>query len=380
MDLDLSDDQELFRDTTARFIDARCPIARVRELAEAPVAHDPALLAEAGELGWFALFVPEEHGGGSVSGSPLRDAVIVAEERGRVVQPGPFVASNVVAAALARDGSAEQQSAYLPDLAAGIRTASWAFSDRSGVPEVGAVQLEPSDRGFVLRGVAGLVPEGAAASLFLVSAADGEGITQVLVDADAPSLTLEPLAGLDLTRRFVDLHFDDVVVPTSAVLGAPGDAGSSFDAQLDLAVALTLAETTGTMQRLLDITVDYAKARVAFGRPIGSFQALKHILADVSFAAEVSAAAATAAAHAVAESQLFASEAASIAKAYAGDAGTELAQMCLQVHGGIGFTWEHDLHFYLRRLAADRALYGDPVWHRERICRLHDAELGGVAR
>src|SRR5260370_4339057 len=143
MDLELSDDQQLFRETTARFIDARCPIPRVRELAEHAVAHDPALLGEAGALGWFALFVPEEHGGGTVSGSAVRDAVIVAEERGRFVQPGPFVATNVVAFALARDGNAEQQATHLPVLASGDRTASWAFTGRSGLPQVGAMPAHP---------------------------------------------------------------------------------------------------------------------------------------------------------------------------------------------------------------------------------------------
>ncbi len=371
MDLELSDDQELFRETTARFIDARCPIPRVRELADTAVAHDPGLLGEAGELGWFALFVPEEHGGGTVSGSAVRDAVIVAEERGRFVQPGPFVATNVVAFALARDGSAEQQSTHLPDLAAGARTASWAFTARDGVPEVGAVRAIRSGDGYTLDGVAGLVPEGPSADVFLVSAADGGGVTQFVVSADAPGVTVTPLTGLDLTRRFADVRFDGVSVPTSAVLGTPGGAQASVDAQLDVAVALTLAESIGAMSRLAEITIEYSKARIAFGRPIGSFQALKHILADISFWAEVSTAAAAAAADAVADARPTASEIASIAKAYAGDAGTQLAQQCLQVHGGIGFTWEHDLHFYLRRLAADRVLYGDPDWHRERICRIH---------
>ncbi len=371
MDLELSDDQELFRETTARFIDARCPIPRVRELAEHPVAHDPALLGEAGELGWFALFVPEEHGGGTVSGSSLRDAVIVAEERGRFVQPGPFVATNVVALALARDGTAEQQAALLPDLATATRTASWAFSGRDGVPEVGAVQATSTGDGSTLRGTAGLVSEGASADVFLVSATDGDGVTQFVVDASTPGLSVTPLGGLDLTRRFAAVHFADVTVPASAVLGTPGGAQDSIDAQLDVAVALTLAESVGAMRRLAEITVDYAKARIAFGRPIGSFQALKHILADVSYWTEVSTAGADAAAEAVADARPTASEIVSIAKAYAGDAATELAQMCLQVHGGIGFTWEHDLHFYLRRLATDRVLYGDPDWHRERVCRIH---------
>lgn len=371
MDLELSDDQELFRETTARFIDARCPIPRVRELADTEAAHDPALLGEAGELGWFALFVPEEHGGGTVSGSAVRDAVIVAEERGRNVSPGPFVATNVVAFALARDGRADQQSTYLPDLGTGARTASWAFTARNGVPDVGAVRATASGDGFTLDGVAGLVPEGPSADFFLVSAADDGGVTQFLVAADAPGLSVSRLAGLDLTRRFADVRFDSVSVPADAVIGARGTAQSSVDAQLDVAVALTVGESIGAMRQLAEITVEYSKARIAFGRPIGSFQALKHILADVSFWAEVSTAAAGAAADAVADARPTASEIASIAKAYTGDAGTELAQQCLQVHGGIGFTWEHDLHFYLRRLAADRVLYGDPDWHRERICRIH---------
>jgi alkylation response protein AidB-like acyl-CoA dehydrogenase len=371
VDLQLSDDQELFRETTARFIDARFPLARVRELADTPVAHDPALLGEAGELGWFALFVPEEHGGGTVSGSAVRDAVIVAEERGRFVQPGPFVATNVVAFALAREGSDEQQSAHLPALAAGERVASWAFTDRSGVPEVGAVRATASGDGYTLDGIASLVPEGPSADCFLVSAAEGDAVTQFVIDAATPGVTVTPLDGLDLTRRFADVRFDGASVPASAVLGTAGAAQASVDAQLDLAVALTLAESIGAMRQLAEITVEYSKARIAFGRPIGSFQALKHILADISFWAEVSTASAGAAADAVADARPTASEIVSIAKAYVGDAGTQLAQQCLQVHGGIGFTWEHDLHFYLRRLAADRVLYGDPEWHRERICRIH---------
>ncbi len=375
MDLELSDDQELFRETTERFIDARCPIPRVRELADTPVAHDPALLGEAGELGWFALFVPEEHGGGTVSGSAMRDAAIVAEERGRFVQPGPFVATNVVAFALAREGSAEQQSEHLPGLAAGEQTASWAFTTRDGVPEVGAVGATRTGDGFTLDGVASLVPEGPSAGLFLVSAADreggGSGVTQFIVDANSPGVTVTPLQALDLTRRFADVRFDSVSVPAAALVGAPGSAQASVDAQLDVAVALTLAESIGAMRQLAEITVEYAKARIAFGRPIGSFQALKHILADISFWAEVSTAAASAASDAVADGRPTASEIVSIAKAYVGDAGAQLAQQCLQVHGGIGFTWEHDLHFYLRRLATDRVLFGDPDWHRERICRIH---------
>jgi alkylation response protein AidB-like acyl-CoA dehydrogenase len=373
LDLDLSDDQELFRETTARFIDARCPLTEVRRLADEPVAHDPAITRDAGELGWFALFVPEEFGGGSVSGSPLRDAVIVAEERGRFVQPGPFVATNVVAYALAERGTRAQQERYLPALAAAELTASWAIGNRRGIPEPGPVRASARHGGFVLEGTAGLVSEGATAGLFLVSAADadGGGVTQFLVPSDAPGVEVVPLGGLDLTRRFVDVRFAGVEVGTEGVLGTPGAAATDVDRQLDVAVTLNLAESVGAMRRLVEITVEYAKARTAFGRPIGSFQALKHLLADASHWTELSTAAADAAAEAVADGRPTGSEIVSIAKAYAGDAGAMVGQTCLQAHGGIGFTWEHDLHLYLRRLEADRVLYGDPVWHRERICRIH---------
>jgi alkylation response protein AidB-like acyl-CoA dehydrogenase len=373
VDLDLSDDQELFRETTARFIDARCPLPEVRRLADQAVAHDPAVIRDAGELGWFALFVPEEFGGGTVSGSPLRDAVIVAEERGRFVQPGPFVATNVVAYALAERGTREQQERYLPALASAELTGSWAISNRRGIPEAGAVRASAREGRFVLEGTAGLVSEGGAAGVFLVTAADGEGagVTQFVVPGDAAGVDVVPLGGLDLTRRFVDVRFDGVEVGADTVVGTAGGAQPDVERQLDVAATLDLAESVGAMRRLVEITVDYAKARTAFGRPIGSFQALKHILADASLWTELSTAALDAATEAVADGRPTASEIVSIAKAYAGDAGANVAQMCLQAHGGIGFTWEHDLHFYLRRLEADRALYGDPVWHRERICRIH---------
>jgi len=372
VDLDLSDDQELFRETTARFIDARCPLPEVRRLADQAVAHDPAVIRDAGELGWFALFVPEEFGGGTVSGSPLRDAVIVAEERGRFVQPGPFVATNVVAYALAERGTREQQERYLPALASAELTGSWAISNRRGIPEAGAVRASAREGRFVLEGTAGLVSEGGAAGVFLVTAADGEGagVTQFVLPRDAAGVDVVPLGGLDLTRRFVDVRFDGVEVPASALIGSVGHSGA-VERQLDVACVLTVAESIGAMDRDFNVALDYAKARTAFGRPIGSFQALKHILADASLWTELSTAALDAATEAVADGRSTASEIVSIAKAYAGDAGANVAQMCLQAHGGIGFTWEHDLHFYLRRLEADRALYGDPVWHRERICRIH---------
>lgn len=371
MDIELSDDQHVFRQTTARFIEARCPLGTVRAMADDPLLRDPDLLREAGELGWFALFVPEEFGGGSVSGAPMRDAVIVAEERGRSVQPGPFVATNVVAFALAEAGPDRQRETWLPRLASGELSATWAISDRSGAPEAGALRARTTDTGLELSGTAGLVSEGSSAGLLLATAlCDSGQVAHCLVPAATAGVAMTRLSGLDLTRQFVDVTFNDVPVPQDAVL-APDDPRSLLDRLIDVAATLGVAESVGAMSRLLEITVAYAKDRTAFGRPIGSFQALKHILADASFAVEVSAAGATAAAHAVEDCSSVAAETASIAKAYVGDAGIAVTQACQQTHGGIGFTWEHDLHFYLRRLAVDRVLYGDPSWHRERICRMH---------
>ena len=371
MDIDLSEDQELFRETTARFIEARCPMATVRARADDPLLRDPAVLRDAGELGWYALFVPEEFGGGSVSGIPMRDAVIVAEERGRTVQPGPFVSTNVVALALAEAGRRHQQAAWLPRLANGEVSAAWAVSDGSGVPDAGALRARTIDAGFALSGTAGLVSDAASAGLLLATAFGEAGeAVQCLVPADAVGVEITQLTGLDITREFARVTFADVRVQEEDVL-TTSDPGSLLDRLVDVAATLCVAESVGAMSRLVELTVGYAKDRTAFGRPIGSFQALKHLLADTSFLVEVSAGGATAAAHTVGDRSADASEIASIAKAYVGDAGVAVAQACQQMHGGIGFTWEHDLHFYLRRLAVDRVLYGDPSWHRERICRIH---------
>jgi len=370
VDVDLSDDQDLLRETTARFIEARCPMTQVRARAEGALASRD-LVRAAGDLGWYALFIPEEFGGGTVSGSPMRDAVIVAEERGRLVQPGPFVAMNVVAFAIATAGRRSQQETWLPRLATGEATATWAISDRSGAPEAGALSARRVGAGYTVSGTAGLVPEATSADVLLITAVTTGGETlQFLLPAGSPGIDVRPTATLDLTRSLVDVRFTDVCVTEDDIIG--GDAAALVQNQIDLAITLTTAESVGTMRRLLELTLEYAKHRTAFGRPIGSFQALKHLLADASLWLEVSTAGASAAAHAFADGRASASEIASIAKAYTGDAGIAVAQTCQQAHGGIGFTWEHDLHFYLRRLVTDRVLYGDPMWHRERICRIHD--------
>jgi alkylation response protein AidB-like acyl-CoA dehydrogenase len=375
MDLELRGDQELLRDTTARFIESACPLARVRELSEdACRGVDRDYLRQAAELGWFSLLVPEEHGGGSVSGDGLIDAVLVAEERGRVLQPGAFVPGNAVALALAAAGTDDQRAKVLPGLIAGETTATWALADPAGDWRADAgVTARASGEGFVLSGTKGLVQDAHLADWLLVSAGGAEGPIQVLLPSAAPGLTVTKLDGLDITRSFGRVTLDAVEAPRSTVVGDPTGRGApALERQLQVAVVLTVAESVGAMDRIFGETVEYAKNRTAFGRPIGSFQAIKHLLADTSLLVEASKAVLTAAARAVQDERDDAGEVASMAKAFVGDSGIELVQNCLQAFGGIGFTWEHDLHLYLRRLTTDASLYGEPAWHRERICTIHE--------
>ena len=367
LDPPLSEAHEMLRSASARFIAARWPMASVRALADDDTDVEPGYLAQAGELGWFAALIPEEWGGGSVSGSGILDAVVIAGQRGRDLEPAPFVPTNVAADTLVREGTDEQRDRILPAVARGEATIAWALADRSAAWDPGrAVRWTNRTDGFVLSGSATLVHAAGRIDWILVTAGSEGGISQFLVPATAPGVGLERSESIDPTRRFYTVVFDDVPVGRSELIGGAGTATESVERQLQLAAGLTVAETVGTMERELELTVAYAKDRIAFGRPIGSFQAVKHLLADTSLLLEASKAVATAAARALADG-VDAAELTSVAKAYVGDSAIQLGQNCAQVFAGIGFTWAHDHHFYLRRLTLDSVLYGDPAWHRSRI-------------
>jgi alkylation response protein AidB-like acyl-CoA dehydrogenase len=370
MQLDLSEDQELFRDTTARFIQSELPLPSTRALHDDPVGYDPLWLRRGAELGWFSMLVPESCGGGSVSGRGLLDAAIVAEALGRQVQPGPFVPMNVVAWALGEQGTAEP----LGELVGATAIATWAPFDETGAWDTGAgLRAERQGNGFLLSGSRGCVQDAGSADWLLV-AAHLDGVpAQFLVPATATGIRCRPLSCLDLSRRFAHVSFERVVVGADALL----DGAPPLDDELDVALALLCAETVGAMDALFAMTVDYAKDRVAFGRPIGSFQALKHALADQALNLEACKAGSVAALQAVQRRSGSATEVASMTAAYVGDLGNELAQQCLQIHGGIGYTWEHDLHLLMRRIRTNSALFGTPTWHRERVCTFH--RLGATA-
>ncbi len=371
MELDLSNDQELLRETAARFIDATCPLSMVRQLIGSDEGVPADYLRDAGQLGWFAMLVPEQYGGGSVSGEGVHDLAIIAEERGRALQPGPFVPMNVVAAALAVAGSPEQRACVLPDLCRGATVATWVFGDIVTSSSPGNITAVPRGDGFALSGQAGPVAAGAQAHWYLVSTGGAAGPSQFLVDPATPGITVAPLEGLDITQRFASVAFDKAMVPATSLVGPAGEAEQALEAQLQLACVLCVAETVGAMDALFDLTRRYAIDRTAFGRPIGSFQAVKHQLADMSLSLESSHAVATAAVRAVQQDRDDAGQIVSMAMSWVADAGVDIVQGCAQIFAGIGFTWEHDLHLFLRRITMNGLLFGQSDWHRERLCQLN---------
>ncbi len=369
MQLDLTDDQVLLYETTLRFIQAELPVDKTRVLHDDPLGFDRAWLQKAAALGWFAMLAPEAHGGGSISGEGIADAAIIAEALGRHLQPGPFVPMNVVAAVVASRANDALRSALLPRLVTAEAVATWAFASLDGTFDHGAgVTVNQDADGATLRGTRGFVQDVVNSDVVLVTAMRGGEPVQVVVPTDAHGVRIEPLESLDLSRRFAHVHLDDVQVGSDAIVEG---GTAAIDAALRTAVALHVAETVGAIDQLFTMTVAYAKDRIAFGRPIGSFQAMKHVLADQLLYLESSKACADAAVRAVADHDVTADEVVSMAAAYVGDVTADIAQECLQVHGGIGYTWEHDLHLYLRRVRSNAALYGTPTWHRERVCAWH---------
>ncbi len=372
MNLELTEDQELLRETTARFLEREAAVSAVRERHRSGEALDRNWWRAAAELGWTAMLASEADGGGSVSGKPLADAAVLAEEMGRMVSPGPFLPVNVVAYALSTSGSAEQREHVLGPILTGDGIATWAFGERGNrwdVREHATTAVLEGDE-VVLEGTKAYVEAAAEADHVLLTARAGSGVTQVLVPVDAPGVTVVPARSLDLGREFGDVQLDNVRLPRGAVVGEPGAAAGDVERQLQVALALQCAETVGVLDRVFEFTLVYMNDRYAFGRPISSYQALKHRVADLLLVLESAKGSVDAAVRAFDNGADDAAIQASVAKAYVGDRAMHLIQECMQFHGGISVTWEHDLHLYLRRATVNRAVFGTPEQHRERICSL----------
>jgi alkylation response protein AidB-like acyl-CoA dehydrogenase len=368
MNLGLTDDQQFFQETTRKFLEQEAPIAAVRALADDPDGFDRAWWARGAELGWTSFLVPEDDGGGSLSGEGVVDLAIVAEEMGRLVSPGPLVPTNVVADAVARGGSPELRAEVLPGIVAGETVASWCSAGPGGWDAHGvAVSAARDGEGVVLEGVSTPVEYAAQADELLVTARADGGLTQCLVPASAPGVHLEAIESVDLVRRFATVHLDQARVTAPRIVGEIGGAAGAVERQLHLTIALQSAEVVGALDRVLGFTLEYLGDRSSFGRPLSSYQAIKHRIADMKMWIEGCHGVTELAVRAVQDDDPEAIEIVSAAASYLGDHASEILQECTQLHGGIGVTWEHDLHLYLRRITLDQNLFGTPAQHRERI-------------
>ena len=360
MYFDLTDEQQAIKSTAHDFLAARFKSERIRELAASDDGTDPAGWAEMAELGWPGLALPEEWGG---QGLGIVELAILFEEMGYALAPSPLLSNTVVGLALSHGGSDDQRDRYLRPLAAGERRGVPALWDAGSTATIGEFTMEARAEGdgVVLDGVKTLVMDAAGADFFLVATSDGR---RHLVEAGAEGVTVVPEVSIDLTRRLSSVRFDGVRVAAADTL--PGDGADYFPVFHRVCVALA-AESTGLAQRTMEMAVEYAKDRQQFGRPIGSYQAVSHRCAQMLLETENSRSAVYGAAWAADAEPESLPLAASTAKAYASDAGWRVPDASIQVHGGIGFTWEHDLHFFLKRGRANAALFGDAKWHRERV-------------
>ena len=366
MDFELNDEQAMLREASRDLLTDRASVAVLRGQLDDDAEVDPALWRLAADLGWPGLLVPEEHGG---SGQGLIELAIVAHELGRALARGPFLPTSVVARGLVRGGTAALQAEMLPVLAEGSAWATWAFAE-PGMPwTLEGLRASARSDGdhLVLSGTKTAVQDADGARWLLVTAVEDGRPASFLVDRNAPGLTVRRQRTLDLTRTFCEVRLDDVRVPVARRLG-----GGAADVQrlLDDTSVLSSAATLGTLERMLELTVDYVRARVQFGRPIGSFQAVKQACATMAMQVQGVRAVSYSAAMAADAQTADATQAACVAASYTSAVAGDVAGSALQLHGGIGFTWEHDLHLYLRRATSDGILHGDAAVHRERLCSL----------
>lgn len=371
MNFELTSDQQLFQETTRRFLEDTCPLGTVRDLADDPEGFDRAWWQRGAGLGWTSMLAPESMGGGSVSDVGLGDLALVAFERGRLVSPGPLAPCNIVVAAL---GNMDDRTSAQDDLAgrliAGTAIGGFAANERGRSPYEPALSAHPRAEGFVLEGVKTPVEAALQADAFLVTASSPDGPVAILVDPGAAGLTVSPRESVDLVRRFGEVTFDSVEVPAEQIVSG----GPNPDWYVDVANCLALAETVGAMDRVFEFTLEWAFDRHTFGRPLASYQELKHRFADMKLWLEASTATTWEAVVAVGSSSPDAAEKLSSAKSYVAACAPELVQDCVQLHGGIGVTWEHDIHLYLRRVTTNAMTDGTIGEHRRRLAGMLLAE------
>jgi alkylation response protein AidB-like acyl-CoA dehydrogenase len=362
-----SEEQEELRTAVRRFLEDKSPEGEVRRLMETEAGYDQAVWTQMAEqLGLHGLAIPESYGG---SGFTYVELVVVFEEMGRALLCAPYFSSVALAAnLLLASGDEAVKSAYLPGIAEGATIATVALTEPSGEWGQSGVTLPatPAGDGWTLTGEKSYVIDGHSADLVLVAARTGAGVSVFAVERGADGFTSTPLTTMDQTRKQARLTF---AATPARLVGAEGQGWPALSKMLDLAVVALAAEQVGGAQRILEMAVGYAKERVQFGRPIGSFQAIKHKCADMLLEVESAKSAAYYAGWAAAEDNDELPVVASLAKSYCSEAYFHAAAENIQIHGGIGFTWEHPAHLYFKRAKSSELLFGDPTYHRELLAQ-----------
>jgi alkylation response protein AidB-like acyl-CoA dehydrogenase len=369
MNFAFSEEQEMLRATARRFLDEKAPALVVRRLMETESGFDPGLWDEIAAQGWQAMAIPEAYGG---AGFTLVEQGILMEEMGRSLFPSPFLSSVVIGADLIlHHGTEVQKQELLPGIATGEHRVALAQLEGSRRWDASGIAMVARTEGddLVLDGAKSFVLDGHTADTLLVAvrgagSEGSDGVSLVIVPGDAPGVQRRRLETMDMTRKQAEVGFRAVRVPAAAILGVPGQAWDAIAAMTTRAIVALAFEQVGGAQRCLEMAVDYAKVRVQFGRPIGSFQAIKHKCADMLVQVESAKSAAYYAGWAVATGDPEAEIVAPMAKSYCSEAYFHCAAESIQIHGGIGFTWEHDAHLYFKRAKTDELLFGTPAQHR----------------
>ncbi|ORB25592.1 acyl-CoA dehydrogenase family protein [Mycolicibacterium parafortuitum] len=363
-------EQLLFVSTTQTFLEKQASLTHVRGLHASGVAFQPEWWQRAAELGWTSLLVPEELGGGSVSGDGVADLALVAEQVGHTVAPGPLHPVSVVLAGLVEAPEGHEES--IEALISGELVASWAVYEprQPFTTSAAATTATRTGSGYRIDGVKDRVEAGAdSGAVLVVATCDGQ-LRQFLVPTDAPGVTVTPQESVDLVKRYARVQFDGVEVPESAAVGSAGQTAAIIERQRQIALVLQCAEIVGILDAVLAMTYQWLNDRHSFGRPLSSYQALKHRAADMKTWFEACRGTTAGAVRAVADRSPDAEKLVSVAKAYVAERAPVMLQDAVQLHGGIGVTWEHDLHLYLRRVALYRAVFGSPEDHHRAVYRL----------
>jgi alkylation response protein AidB-like acyl-CoA dehydrogenase len=375
MDFAFSEEQEMLRSSARTLLAKASPSAVVRKLMETEDAYDADLWKKVAEQGWTALGIPEEYGGFGT----FLDLVVVLEETGRVLLPGPFFETMGMAVpAILEAGTDAQKKEVLSAIAAGEARATLAFTEPSGRWDAEGVTLsaQKSGDGWTLNGIKLFVPGAGVADYMVVAArtrSSGEdGITLFLVKGRPAGMSVRPLSTLDMTHKWYEVKFDNVQLGADALMGEADKGWAPLRRALDWATAGICAEMVGGAQKVLEDSVEYAKTRQQFGKPIGIYQAVSHKLADMLLEVESAKSVTYYAAWTVDADAPDRALACSIAKAYTSDAYRHATGSGIQVHGGIGFTWEHDMHLYFKRAKASEVTLGDPTFHRELVAEALD--------